>query len=133
LPEGALALAELVVFLALAPKSNATYVAYRDAQRDVAETRNDPVPDHLRNAPTKLMKDLGYGKGYKYAHDFEGGVIGQQNLPERLAGRRYYHPTDRGFERELSQRMQSIQAIYASTLETEESDAGAAGAGETTS
>ncbi len=116
LPEGALALAELVVFLALAPKSNAVYRAYGEAQRDVAETRNDPVPIHLRNAPTGLMKDLGYGKGYRYAHDFEGGIVGQQNLPERLAGRRYYQPTDRGFERELTERMKRVQDVYAATL-----------------
>jgi putative ATPase len=116
LPEGALALAELVVFLALAPKSNAIYAAYGEARRDVAETRNDPVPMHLRNAPTSLMKDLGYGKGYRYAHDFEEGVVGQQNLPERLAGRRYYQPTDRGMERELGDRLERIREIYARTM-----------------
>jgi putative ATPase len=115
LPEGALALAELVVYLALAPKSNAVYRAYGEAVRDVNETRNDPVPIHLRNAPTGLMKELGYGKGYRYAHDFEGGVIGQQNLPERIAGRRYYHPTDRGLELELAERLLRIRAIYAET------------------
>jgi putative ATPase len=116
LPEGALALAELVVFLALAPKSNAVYRAYGAARQDVEQTRNDPVPNHLRNAPTGLMKDLGYGQGYKYAHDFEGGIIGQQNLPDQLAGRRYYQPTDRGFERELSERLKSIQAVYMATM-----------------
>lgn len=115
MPEGALALAELVVYLSLAPKSNAIYRAYAAAKQDVAETRNDPVPIHLRNAPTGLMKDLGYGKGYRYAHDFEGGVIGQQNLPERIAGRSYYQPTDRGLERELADRMQRIREIYAAT------------------
>jgi putative ATPase len=113
LPEGSLALAELVVYLALAPKSNAIYRAYGDARGDVAETRNDPVPLHLRNAPTRLMREAGFGAGYKYAHDYEGGVIGQQNLPENLAGRRYYRPTDRGFERELEERMRRIDAVYA--------------------
>ncbi|MEA2531392.1 MAG: putative ATPase [Thermomicrobiales bacterium] len=113
LPEGALALAELVVYLALAPKSNALYRGYGSARDDVAATRNDPVPLHLRNAPTRLMQDLGYGKGYRYAHDFEGGVVGQQNLPQNLAGRRYYEPTDRGFERDLSTRLQEIRRIYA--------------------
>src|SRR5215207_3274719 len=120
LPEGALALAELVVYLALAPKSNALYRAYGEARQDVIETRNDPVPIHLRNAPTGLMKDLGYGKGYRYAHDYEGGVIGQQNLPERLAGRQYYHPTDRGLEQELAGRMERIRAIYAASLDLED-------------
>jgi putative ATPase len=115
LPEGALALAELVVYLALAPKSNALYRAFGAARRDVVETRNDPVPPHLRNAPTALMKELGYGRGYRYAHDFDEGIIGQQNLPENLAGRRYYEPTGRGFERELASRLERIQAIYQAT------------------
>lgn len=115
MPEGALALAELVVFLALAPKSNAIYAAYGAAQKDVTETRNDPVPIHLRNAPTKLMKELGYGEGYRYAHDYDEGVIGQQNLPEALAGRRYYVPTGRGMEAELGGRLQRIREIYDKT------------------
>ena len=115
MPEGALALAELAVYLALAPKSNAIYRAYNEARSDVEKTRNDPVPLHLRNAPTRLMKDSGYGKGYKYAHDFEGGIIGQQNLPENIEGREYYTPTDRGFERDLTRRMARIREIYAET------------------
>jgi putative ATPase len=113
LPEGALALAELVVYLSLAPKSNAVYRAYGAVRDDVASTRNDPVPLHLRNAPTRLMQDLGYGKGYRYAHDFDGGVVAQQNLPDNLAGRRYYEPTERGFERELSTRLREIRRVYA--------------------
>jgi putative ATPase len=117
LPEGALALAELVVYLALAPKSNATYRAYGAAVDDVARTRNDPVPVHLRNAPTQLMRDLGYGRGYRYAHDYEGGIIGQQNLPSNLHGHVYYEPTDRGFERELSERLRRIKDVYADTNE----------------
>ncbi len=120
MPEGALALAELVVYLALAPKSNAVYRAYGEVRRDVEQTRNDPVPIHLRNAPTGLMKELGYGKGYRYAHDYEEGVVAQQNLPENLAGRRYYEPTTRGFERELAERLQRIRDIYESTKDTEE-------------
>jgi putative ATPase len=120
MPEGALALAELVVYLALAPKSNAVYRAYGEVRRDVEQTRNDPVPIHLRNAPTGLMKELGYGKGYRYAHDFEEGVVAQQNLPENLAGRRYYEPNNRGFERELAERLQRIREIYESTQHTEE-------------
>ncbi|MCC6943646.1 MAG: replication-associated recombination protein A [Thermomicrobiales bacterium] len=115
MPEGALALAEAVVYLALAPKSNALYRAYGEALSDVANTRNDPVPVHLRNAPTRMMKELGYGKGYRYAHDFDEGIVGQQNLPENLAGRRYYHPTDRGLEADLRERMERIRAIYART------------------
>ena len=115
MPEGALALAELTVYLALAPKSNAIYRAYGEALADVRNTRNDPVPLHLRNAPTSVMKSLGFGEGYRYAHDFEEGIIGQQNLPDNLAGRRYYHPTDRGLERDLSTRLEHIRAIYAAS------------------
>jgi len=117
MPEGALALAELTVYLALAPKSNAVYRAYNEARADVEKTRNDPVPIHLRNAPTRFMKDAGYGKGYKYAHDYEGGIIGQQNLPDNIDGREYYVPTDRGFERDLARRIERIREIYAQTTE----------------
>ena len=93
LPEGALALAELVVYLAAAPKSNALYGAYGEAARDALETRAEPVPLWIRNAPTGLMKDLGYGKGYRYAHDEKDGVAEMDCLPDALAGRRYYRPT----------------------------------------
>ena len=113
MPEGALALAELTVYLALAPKSNAIYRGYGAARTDVDQTRNDPVPLHLRNAPTRLMRELGYGRDYKYAHDYEGGMVAQQNLPDNLAGRTYYEPTDRGFERELSARLERIRELYA--------------------
>jgi putative ATPase len=99
MPEGALALAEAVAYVALAPKSNSIYVAYGAALADVKETRNDPVPIHLRNAPTKLMKELGYGEGYKYAHDFEGARVEQDHLPDSLRGRVYYRPSGRGFEK----------------------------------
>jgi putative ATPase len=104
LPEGSTALAEAVIYLALAPKSNATYVAYEAAKRDALETATGPVPLHLRNAPTRLMEELGYGRGYKYAHDYDGAKVEQQHLPSELAGRRYYLPTGRGFEAELKKR-----------------------------
>ncbi|HET8628872.1 MAG TPA: replication-associated recombination protein A, partial [Thermomicrobiales bacterium] len=116
MPEGALALAELTVYLAIAPKSNAIYTAYGAAREDVEKTRNDPVPLHLRNAPTKLMRESGYGAGYKYAHDYEGGLVAQQNVPENIAGHRYYTPTDRGREKELGERLARIRAFYAEKL-----------------
>jgi putative ATPase len=104
-PEGDLALAQAVIYLCQAPKSNAAYSAYSAALQDVAETRNDPVPLHLRNAPTRMMKDLGYGKGYKYAHDFENAQVDQQHFPPNLLGRRYYEPTNRGFEATVRERL----------------------------
>ncbi len=123
MPEGALALAELTVYLALAPKSNAIYKAYNQVREDVATTRNDPVPMHLRNAPTRFMKEEGFGKGYKYAHDYEGGVVGQVNLPDNIRGRRYFQPTDRGFERELGRRLERVQEIYRQTQQQEQEQA----------
>jgi putative ATPase len=111
LPEGALALAELVVYLASAPKSNAVYVAYGEAVRDVLETRAEPVPLWIRNAPTRLMKDLGYGEGYRYAHDEAEGVAGMECLPEGLVGRRYYRPTDRGREKDVGARLEAARLI----------------------
>jgi putative ATPase len=111
LPEGALALAELVVYLAAAPKSNALYVAYGAAARDALETRAEPVPLWIRNAPTGLMMDLGYGKGYRYAHDEAEGVAGMDCLPEGLAGRRYYRPTDRGREKDVAARLEAALLI----------------------
>ncbi len=126
MPEGALALAGLTVYLALAPKSNAIYRAYEAARSDVEHTRNDPVPLHLRNAPTRLMRELGYGRDYLYAHDFDGGIVAQQNLPDNLQGRIYYEPTDRGFEQELSSRLQRIREVYerARTAQTSGNDRG---------
>ena len=105
MPEANLALAEATVYLALAPKSNSLYTAYSAVREDVARTRNEPVPLHLRNAPTAMMKQQGYGRGYKYAHDYEGGQVEQDHLPASLRGRRYYRPTDRGYEARLRQRM----------------------------
>lgn len=106
MPEGELALAEATAYLSMAPKSNAVYKAYGLVKTDVERTRNEPVPKHLRNAPTGLMKGLGYGAGYKYAHDFEGAQIEQSHLPDSLQGRRYYHPTTRGHEAKIRQRIE---------------------------
>jgi putative ATPase len=111
LPEGALALAELAVYLAAAPKSNAVYTAYGAAVRDALESRAEPVPLWIRNAPTKLMKDVGYGKGYRYAHDEEEGVAAMDCLPDALAGRRYYQPTARGAEPDLAARLEAARLI----------------------
>ncbi len=108
LPEGNLALAEAAVYLALAPKSNALYTAYGAVQEDVQHTVAEPVPLYLRNAPTVLMKRLGYGKGYEYAHDLDSKVADMQCLPDNLKGRRYYHPTDQGIERRIRDRMEEI-------------------------
>jgi putative ATPase len=112
-PEGDLALAEAVVYLCLAPKSNSVYTAYGAVQREVEETRQEPVPLHLRNAPTKLMKELDYGKGYRYAHNEEGKVADMDCLPDSLKGRSYYHPTQEGREKLLAQRMEEIRRIRA--------------------
>jgi len=110
-PEGHLALAQAAVYLSLAPKSNALYTGYGEALKDVQETEADPVPLHLRNAPTGLMKHVGYGKGYQYAHDAEDKVTNMQCLPDNLSGRAYYHPTDEGFEQRLRQRLDEIRKI----------------------
>jgi putative ATPase len=110
-PEGDLALAQAVVYLALAPKSNALYTAYGNVLGDIENTRAEPVPLHLRNAPTGLMKSIGYGKGYQYAHDEEGKVADMDCLPESLRGRRYYQPTAEGREKLLAQRMEEIRRI----------------------
>ncbi len=112
-PEGDLALAEAVVYLCLAPKSNSVYTAYGAVQREVEETRQEPVPLHLRNAPTKLMKELDYGKGYRYAHNEEGKVAEMDCLPDSLKGRSYYKPTQEGREKLLAQRMDEIRRIRA--------------------
>jgi len=112
-PEGYLALAQAAVYLSLAPKSNALYTAYGEVQDDVQNTESDPVPLHLRNAPTGLMKNIGYGKGYKYAHDFDEKVTDMSCLPDNLAGRTYFTPTDQGFEQRLRQRLDDIRKIKA--------------------
>jgi putative ATPase len=110
-PEGDLALAEAVVYLCLAPKSNSVYTAYGAVQAEIEQTRQEPVPLHLRNAPTKLMKELDYGKGYRYAHDEEGRVADMDCLPDSLKGRSYYKPTQEGREKLLAQRMEEIRKI----------------------
>jgi putative ATPase len=113
MPEGALALAQLVVYLAAAPKSNALYRAYGEAAGDALNTRAEPVPLWIRNAPTPLMKGLGYGKDYRYAHDEAEGVAAMECLPDNLRGRRYYHPTARGAEEELAGRLEAARLIRA--------------------
>ena len=107
MPEGSLALAEAAVYLATAPKSNSLYRAYQRVQEDVRHTRAEGVPLHLRNPVTPLMKGLGYGKGYKYAHDFPGHFVVQQNLPPSLQGKRYYTPSDQGYEKEIERRLRA--------------------------
>jgi putative ATPase len=110
-PEGDLALAEAVVYLCLAPKSNSIYAAYGAVQAEIEHTRQEPVPLHLRNAPTRLMKELEYGKGYRYAHDEEDKVADMDCLPDSLRGHTYYHPTQEGREKLLAQRMEEIRRI----------------------
>ena len=110
-PEGDLALAQAVVYLALAPKSNAVYKAYAEVLADVESRPAEPVPLHLRNAPTKLMKELDYSRDYQYAHDVEGKVAAMVCLPPALAERRYYQPTGEGRERVLGQRMEEIASL----------------------
>ena len=105
MPEGNTALAQATVYLATAPKSNAIYSAYGRAADDARNGPTEPVPLHLRNAPTKLMKDLDYGRGYEYAHDAPDAVTAMTSLPDSLAGRRYYQPTERGFEKEVKRRL----------------------------
>jgi putative ATPase len=109
MPEGALALAEASIYLALAPKSNSLYTAYSAAQQDLSTTVNEPVPLHLRNAPTPLMKAEGYGAGYEYAHDLEEKVSAMPCLPPGLAGRHYYHPTGEGLEQTFRERLEEIR------------------------
>jgi putative ATPase len=109
MPEANLALAQCVVYLASAPKSNALYAAYSEVQQDVERTRADPVPLHLRNAPTPLLRRIGYGKGYKYAHDYEEAQVEQQNLPDAIKDRTYYHPSDRGYEKTVKERLDAFE------------------------
>ncbi len=111
MPEGNLALAQAVVYLSVAPKSNALYTAYSDVQHDIEQTAAEPVPLHLRNAPTSLMKGLGYGKNYQYAHDVEGKVANMPCLPENLRDRTYYHPTSEGIEKRIRDRMDEIKRL----------------------
>ena len=112
-PEGDLALAQAAVYLALAPKSNALYTAYGEVTAEIEAHRAEPVPLHLRNAPTPLMEQFGYGKGYQYAHDVEGGVADMECMPDNLRGREFYHPRGQGREKLLAQRMDEIRGIRA--------------------
>jgi len=109
LPEGELALAQAAVYLACAPKSNSLYTGYGRVKEIIGKTGYLPVPLHIRNAPTKLMKDLGYGKDYKYAHDYEDAFVPQEHLPEKLLGQKFYLPKDAGFEATIKERIESWQ------------------------
>jgi putative ATPase len=110
-PEGELALAECVVYLAIAPKSNAVYTAFNEAKAFVKRDGTRPVPMHLRNAPTKLMKDLDYGKGYRYAHDEEGGfAAGETYFPEGMEAPAFYRPVDRGLELRIGEKLRELKA-----------------------
>src|SRR4030088_2889967 len=111
MPEGNLALAQAVVYLSVAPKSNALYTAYGAVQQDFEQTAAEPVPLHLRNAPTGLMKGLGYGKDYQYAHDLEGKVAKMQCLPDNLRDRVYYRPTNEGVEKRIRERLEEIKRL----------------------
>jgi len=110
-PEGELALAGAVVYLALAPKSNASYVAYKAARQAANKTGSLPPPKHILNAPTEMMKDQGYGQGYDYDHDVEDGFSGQDYFPDNVTRESYYHPVERGFERDLLKRMQYFNTL----------------------
>ena len=110
-PEGELALAQAAVYLATAPKSNSVYSAYQMAQEDVQKSPSLPVPLHIRNAPTQLMKELGYGKGYKYAHDSEDSYIAQEYMPDNLAGAKYYCPTEHGYEKKITEMMKWWESL----------------------
>jgi len=108
-PEGDLALLQAAVYLATAPKSNSLYQAIESVKRVINETGVQPVPYHIRNAPTKLMKNLGYGKNYKYAHNFKNAIVSQEYLPDKLRGYRFYEPTDRGYERTIKRLLETWQ------------------------
>jgi len=111
LPEGELALAQAAVYLAAAPKSNALYTGYGKVKQTIRETGTLPVPLHIRNAPTRLMKELGYGRNYRYAHDYEDAYVPQDYLPDRLRGQVYYRPTDRGYEKIIRERLEKWRNI----------------------
>jgi len=121
-PEGELALAQAVVYLATAPKSNAVYVAYNNVMDEIRRTGSLEVPLHIRNAPTRLMKDLDYGKGYRYAHDHEDGLVLQEHLPPELAGRTYYNPTNRGYEAVIKDRLVKWRRILLNRMTRKKAD-----------
>jgi putative ATPase len=109
LPEGRIIMGQAVTYLATAPKSNASYIGIDSALAEVRKSGGLPVPMHIRNAPTKLMKEQGYGKGYQYAHDFEDSYSGQECLPDKLAGRRFYEPKGHGYEKNIVERMEWLK------------------------
>ena len=109
MPEAKLALIQAATYLACAPKSNALYTGYKMAQEDIKRWGPLPVPLVIRNAPTSLMKDLGYGKDYKYAHNFKQGYAVQEHMPKELKDKKYYYPTERGFEKEIKQRLERLR------------------------
>ena len=111
MPEGNNALAQAAIYLATAPKSNAVYMAYNEAAADAHREAAEPVPLHLRNAPTRLMKDLNYGKDYQYAHEEPDAIADMECLPPSLANKKYYRPTDRGFEKELKRRLEGWEKV----------------------
>jgi putative ATPase len=117
-PEGELALAQAACYLALAPKSNAVYTAWNEVHEDIREKPAEPVPLHLRNAPTGLMANLGYGRDYQYAHDAPDAVVDQEHLPEALRGRTYYRPTERGLEKDLAARLRGWREQRAKAART---------------
>src|SRR5205807_3366066 len=119
MPEGNLALAEAAVYLSVAPKSNALHTAYAEVQGDVERTAAEPVPLHIRNAPTGLMKGLGYGAGYQYAHDLESKVADMHCLPDNLRDRVYYHPTSEGVEKRIRERLEEIRKQRATSPKNE--------------
>ncbi len=121
-PEGELALAQACVYLAAAPKSNRLYVGFGAAMSAARETPAEPVPLHIRNAPTRLMKELGYGAGYRYDHDWEDGVAPQTYLPDSIAGRRFYEPGDAGLESELGRRLERARATRTAAEQIGETD-----------
>ncbi len=110
-PEGELALTQAAVYLATAPKSNSIYLSSNMVKKEIKSSGSQPVPLHIRNAPTRLMKEIGYGKDYRYAHDYKEGFTPQDYLPEKLRGRRYYSPTDRGYEKTIKQRLEKWRKL----------------------
>ncbi len=113
-PEGELALAETAIYLACAPKSNAAYMAYNEARALVARDKSRPVPEHLRNAPTRLMKELGYGRAYRYAHDEpEAYAAGERYFPDDMAAPTFYEPTDRGLEAKIRDKLAHLKSLDA--------------------
>jgi putative ATPase len=111
-PEGELALAEAAIYLACAPKSNAVYVAYNAARAHVSQDDSRPVPPHLRNAPTRLMKDLGYGRDYRYAQDEpDAYAAGENYFPEGMSAVKWYEPTDRGLEAKIAEKLAYLRSL----------------------